>query len=247
MILELDLGNTRAKWRVVNAGATTVARGRSSISDWVDGRFPQEWGAELRRVRVASVLSSQTNENLSRRIESELSLSPEFAQSKSYCAGVVNAYAEPERLGVDRWLALIAAYRKAGRAVLIVDAGTALKFDAVSDAGKHSGGYIIPGYALMECALLEGTDRVRYEGRDGSGAMSLGNDTRSCVQHGIAAALVGSVLVAVEQAKSTISTPLLYLTGGGAELLKIGLEGMGLAGIRLEPDLVLDGLQLALP
>lgn len=248
MILELDLGNTRAKWRLLNGRAEIVARGVDGVTSWLEGHFPDAWNAGIGRVRIASVLSPITESLVISQMQSKLLVSPQMARSTSSCGEVINAYVNPERLGVDRWLALIAAYQKSGGAVLVIDVGTALKVDAVDDAGKHIGGYIIPGAALMEKSLLDGTDRVRYESAQPMQDVSLGADTRDCVQNGITAALVGAALVSIEQCRAAIGKqPPLLITGGLGMAMKDCLEAIGVRGSCYEADLVLDGLAWVLP
>lgn len=247
MILELDLGNTRAKWRILNAKTEIVARGVDDVTGWLRGNFPAAWTADIQRVRIASVLSPSTEVELSSKIQSALSVTPQIARSSSYCSGVASAYADPERLGVDRWLALIAAYKKSNKAVLVIDIGTALKVDAVNDAGRHRGGYIIPGADLMQRALFDGTDRVRYEGHSFLENVALGSDTRACVQNGITAALTGAVLIAIEQCRLVMGSPLIYMTGGLGLQMVDCLEIVGIRNICFEADLVLDGLRWVLP
>lgn len=248
MILELDLGNTRAKWRIVKDCVEVVAQGVANLDDWLNGELPAAWRLGVERVRIASVLALAVENELNEKIQSALHIPVKLARSAASCCGVSNAYANPDRLGVDRWLALIAAYKLRDEAVIVVDVGTALKVDAVDDAGRHLGGYIIPGAALMELALLQGTDRVRYEGGRPLESVVLGRDTRSCVQHGIAAALVGTVLIAIEQFKPSIGKqPHLCITGGSGALLKQRLEDVGILDISFVSDLVLDGLHWVLP
>jgi type III pantothenate kinase len=248
LILELDLGNTRAKWRIVKEPCEIVAQGVANLLDWLEGRFPEVWSSGVERSRIASVLSPETENELIAKMQSHLSISSRIATSTSSCCGVINAYENPERLGVDRWLALIAAYKMLGKAVLVIDIGTALKIDVVNDTGHHLGGYIIPGASLMEHALLDGTDRVRYESGQSIESVMLGRDTRACVQHGITAALVGAVLVANAQCQAVLGKqPLLVITGGLAAQLKECLKGAGIRDINLKADLVLDGLRWALP
>lgn len=247
MILELDLGNTRAKWRVLNERAEIIARGVDDIAAWISGDFPAAWFAGIHRVRIASVLAAATEAQLASKIQSAFSVSPQIARPSSNCGDVINVYAAPERLGADRWLALIAAYRKANNAVMVVDVGTALKVDVIDSAGQHVGGYIIPGAELMEGALFGGTDRVRFESGPHLESVVLGVDTRSCVQNGIAAALTGAVLVAIGQCRSMANSPLIYMTGGQGLRVKDCLEVVGIRDIHFEADLVLDGLRWVLP
>lgn len=248
MILELDLGNTRAKWRVVSDQLRVSAQGVSVIDDWFDGRFPEAWERGVRSARVASVLAPVKEDELMAKMQSKLSIPIRMARSSASCCGVTNAYKNPDRLGVDRWLALISAYKLFGEAVMVVDVGTALKVDVVDAEGGHLGGYIIPGALLMESALQQGTDRVRYDEGLPIDSILLGRDTRSCVQHGVTAALVGAVKVALDQCMDAIGKrPHLCMTGGSGILLKQRLHEAGILNIRFEADLVLDGLHWVLP
>jgi type III pantothenate kinase len=246
VILELDLGNTRGKWRTITDGGEVIDRGTGSIDAWIAGELPSVWaGAE--RVRVASVLSESTNALLADRVNAALGLRIEFATSSSSCAGVQNAYVEPARLGVDRWLALIAAFQSMRSAVLVVDAGSALTVDVADDNGRHLGGYIVPGARLMERSLLEGTDKVRFD-VSASESFGLGVSTGECVHHGILAAQCGTVLVALHAAERQLGRrPPLIVSGGWALQAADHLAQLGVEEINVIPDLVLDGLRWALP
>lgn len=245
MILELDLGNTRAKWRILNAHMEVIARGAEAIAQWLSDGFPAIWSDGIQRVRIASVLSSETEFQLLTKIQAEFSISAEMARSSPQCDEIKNAYADAARLGVDRWLAVIAAFKKVNRAVMVIDAGTALKVDAVDDAGLHLGGYIIPGPQLMERALFSGTDRVRYQGSSPLESFKFGGDTRACVQNGITAALTGALLVAIKQCQSI--SPSIYITGGLGLQMQSCLAAAGIHDVQFEADLVLDGLRWVLP
>lgn len=249
MILELDLGNTRAKWRLIERGASgaLIAQGAADIESWLAGLFPEVWTDAIENIRIASVLAPAIEDEFRIRLSAKLAVPCQFTISTASCGGVSNAYSAPERLGVDRWLGMIAAYNKCGRAVMVIDVGTALKVDVVDRAGKHLGGYIVPGAALMERALLEGTDRVRYEAGKHLQNLMLGDDTRSCVQNGIAAALLGAVLVAIQQSERLLGeAPAIFITGGLGLALKERLLDVNIRDTRFEPDLVLDGLRWAL-
>lgn len=247
MILELDLGNTRAKWRTIDALGRAAESGIGPLADWLAGQAPVGLAAGIVRVRIASVLSAAKEALITDRLRALFGVSPEFARSKAACQGLQNAYAEPARLGVDRWLALLAAYQLNRRAVMVVDIGTALTIDIADDGGMHLGGYIVPGVRLMQAALLQGTERVRFEERRELQSIAFGDYTDDCVHNGIAAALVGSVLVAAEQARLRVGQPpAIFVTGGSAGALADRLTGMGI-GAQLMPDLVMDGLRWALP
>ena len=62
--------------------------------------------------------------------------------------GLRNGYRDPAQLGVDRWLAMCAAWQQFPGSLCVVDAGTAVTIDVVAADGAHSGGLILPGVCL---------------------------------------------------------------------------------------------------
>jgi type III pantothenate kinase len=162
---------------------------------------------------------------------------PWFARTEAVTGNLKNSYTDPSRMGVDRWLAMLAARcRKAGR-LCVVDAGSALTIDLVAADGHHEGGYIIPGPGLMERALLLDTDRVRFE-EDVSYSLAPGTSTAEAVRHGIAVAQAGSVALALQQADMD-PAGLIFCGGGGEPLMRL----VGSGGIFV-PDLVFEGLEI---
>ena len=79
-------------------------------------------------------------------------LEPEFIQSAASLCGVTNAYTRPTALGVDRWLGLIAAWRRESLPAVIVNCGTAVTLDTLNATGHHGGGLIVPGTTMMRDA-----------------------------------------------------------------------------------------------
>ncbi|WP_439107085.1 type III pantothenate kinase [Congregibacter sp.] len=215
--LLLDIGNSSTKWMFltehgsvdegrVESGAI-AAKLRDKIQDAV--------------VLVSSVAAPDRQQELSLQLES-LACSLWFAQSRGSLDGLANSYADPERMGVDRWLAMLAARHRVEGRLCVVDAGSALTIDLVDANGNHEGGYIIPGTALMERALFADTDRVR----DSATASSLapGRSTAEAVSHGLLLAQAGAVNLAMARATAQGELPHLLLCGGGAIQLGMALE-----------------------
>jgi type III pantothenate kinase len=240
MLLECDLGNSRCKWRLLSEGGV-VSRGKVNYCDGLfEELLPKE---KVRRVRAASVAGKEINQALVSAVKSRYGLRPEWASSQTQCAGVKNAYQCPEQLGIDRWLAVVAAYNTKGAAI-VVDAGSALTLDVVSADGLHLGGYIVPGNELMSRSLIQGTAKVRYESESEVLGLSFGQDTAGSVLAGIAAAQLGVVNVAISKASTLgVGNACVLLTGGGAKAIADGL----LVASEVCPELVLDGLQWVLP
>lgn len=241
MILEFDLGNTAAKWRLLRE-SSVVAQGRVNELAALDIRLDEPVTA----VRVASVRGEERERELTRWCAESLGVEPTFARSSSFCAGVSNAYKEPERLGVDRWLAVIAAFHRHPEGALVVDAGTALTIDLVDARGEHLGGYILPGLNLMQQSLRQDTARIRYtEAR--APELEPGKSTAEAVANGAALAAAASVAAARVQARERLGgNCAVLLTGGDAPLL-MRLLGEKADDFAYSPDLVLDGLVLACP
>lgn len=160
--------------------------------------------------------------------------------AKAY--GLTNSYQDFRRLGVDRWLALLAAWHDNKGPAVVIDIGTAMTVDLVDHQGVHLGGWIGPGYRLMNRALTDHTALVRAGGPHGK-RLEFGNNTGECVKNGCRAALAGTVLYAIEKCRNefTSEQPFeLYLTGGGTNHLPPEIISLG----QYRPDLVLEGLSL---
>jgi type III pantothenate kinase len=235
VILQLDIGNSRVKWRQCD-GISVRARGfvaRAELYSLFDVGEPD---GIPRQVWVSSVAGEHLEDELRQLLLKRWNLEPWFARSADVACGVRNSYAEPSRMGVDRWLAMLAAWADARREVCIVDAGSALTIDFVRASGQHLGGYILPGLDSMERALLQDTDRVRFSdaARD---QFSPGISTEEAVYNGLFLSQAGAVALAMKHFGADCA---LYFTGGNGANLCRRLE---LGGNFVE-DLVLDGLQL---
>jgi type III pantothenate kinase len=234
--LQLDMGNSSAKWRL-KGGTEIIARGefRHSAPETLEALLAQP--ADPAQIWIASVSSEATEDAVRRRLQQRWPQAKLwFARSEARSGDLVNSYAQPLRMGVDRWLVMLGArYRQPSR-LCVVDAGSALTIDLVDAGGRHEGGYIIPGPSLMERALLLDTDRVRFA-EEAVYDLAPGTSTAEAVRHGIALAQASAVRVAMELAGEP--QPRLYLCGGGAETLQRLLGGVG----EWISDLVFEGLE----
>lgn len=234
--LELDVGNTAIKWRRVN-GAELLGAGRLTGS--VDG-VAKLLNTGDRVVRVGSVTFAEREDRL-KELLVESGVSCQFAVSQRSCAGVINSYDDVSEMGVDRWLAMVAAFRACGCACVIVDAGTALTIDIIGHGGQHYGGYILPGAPLVLKVLTEGTGRVRF-GDEGRPSTAPGSNTGLCVHNGKWLGLVGAVIAALKEAEKIVGNDYqVFITGGDGLTLK-EMAGEIAEAWRYNENLVLDGL-----
>ncbi len=236
MIVDVDVGNTRLKWRACVNGRP-VSRGAQSHDEAL--RALNDLKGSVDRLRVASVKGS-CDEALRRLAREVWDIEPEFARVLPDCAGLRCGYREPTNLGVDRWLALLAAWTDCRGPLLVASAGTALTLDLVDAEGRHLGGYILPGFATMRASLGLSTWGVRVEDAPAAELVP-GCDTPEAVVNGCLSAMVGALRMVRESSPDAS----FLLTGGDAPLLASQLPGSW--EVRVEPDLVMRGLAIALP
>lgn len=236
MILDLDIGNTRIKWRLTGDGQAQ-ASGSTATKVGLAGVAPSTDLVE--RVRVASVVGSLRAE-VEHWAWARWQVAPEFAVVIDGAGGVRCGYTDADQLGVDRWLITVAAWQRCRRPLVVVSAGTALTVDMVDGGGRHLGGYILPGLRLMASSLGVSTWGVRVESRD-KASLAPGRSTVEAVSHG---ALTGAIGV-IRQALAVSGARVLYLTGGDASVLMPWLEAD--TETWQAPDMVMEGLEIVLP
>lgn len=240
MILDLDAGNTRCKWRVVDQEMGVRKSGNSTLEQFCAMCFDEPG---INRVRVSSVRGAEVDAMIARWAAAHLRLKAEFAVAARRCGQVVNGYADPERLGVDRWLAILAGYDEVQGAVGVIDCGSAITADLVDNDGLHRGGFIAPGLAMMSQSLLSGTDKIRFDTNQRGAGFEPGRDTGEAVCNGVLLGACGFVTQAIERLREICGESVILMTGGDAELIRPRLEIPTI----LRPSLVLDGLAVALP
>lgn len=128
-----------------------------------------------------------------------------------------NSYSKVEKMGVDRWLAMLAGQTITSKPFAVIDIGTAITCDFVVN-GQHLGGWITPGYTLMRDALVKNTARVTAHSHfpDNFG---VGQDTEECVAFGCMAAVRGVYLSALDYLSSNQTDFSVIVGGGGKNML----------------------------
>lgn len=211
MRLLVDAGNSRVKWSTGPDAQMHALVHRADAAATVDALISEaDPCAEAIVVDVTGAVAAA----LAARIPNTRVLRPVAA-----ACGVTNGYAEPARLGADRWAALIGAHTLGLGACCVVDAGTALTLDVLAADGRHLGGWIAPGQALARAALVRGTHGVRPDARPLQ-RVELARDTTGAVDGGIALAMLGFIERGRRvAAKSLAADPMLIVTGGDAALV----------------------------
>lgn len=244
MILEFDLGNTRFKWRlrrereIADRGSLHISESFSELESVLE-----IYREQIKQVWVASVVGNIIEQSLARWSESYLSIAPEFARAEKSCGGVTNGYAEPQQLGVDRWLGIVACYQQINKAFLLVSFGTAMTADIVSENGKHVGGFIAPGLSLMLDSLQQKTRQITLDQYSELLQLQPGTSTTRAVYAGVTAMLSGLVGNGIKQLQiitSNAEFDIVFAGGDAQRALPFYPQA------QLKPELVLDGLAYAL-
>lgn len=247
MNLLMDVGNSRVKWAWSEDGGLEdpdqldrpELPGESSVLDVALGAT----GNRPSRILAANVAGNDYGRALNVITEELFGRPIEFVATTASAHGVINGYPQPELLGVDRWVSLVAAFHHQGGPVCVVDAGSACTIDALDATGRHLGGVIVPGLGMMERALRADTgDLAERSDRSGRGVPGIfATDTRAAIRSGCRYALAALADRAVSELTTGLSSaPRVVVAGGdGAEL-----RGYMTTATLSAPDLVLQGLAL---
>lgn len=230
-----DLGNTRLKCAPLAPGGMpgeVVALDHSGQD--LEAGLARILPASFETAYVASVASNALRvallEALVRRCR-RISI----ARTQRTFAGVRIAYGQPDKLGVDRFLALLAAHARADGAALVCGIGTATTIDLIDGGGGHRGGRIAPSPTLMREALHARASQLPLAGGQ---YHTFAANTADALVSGCE----GATLALIERSRDAAcgelgSQPRLLMHGGGSGALLGRLENATHV-----PALVLEGL-----
>jgi len=232
-----DLGNSRLKCAPLRGnGEADVAAvqeiahdGRAFAGDAIDA-LPATFDDAFVASVASPALTATLLDALARRCPRA-----SFARTQLACDGVRIAYAQPQRLGVDRFLALLAAHARGPQPWLVVGVGTALTIDLLDANGLHRGGRIAPSPTLMREALHRRAPQLPLSGGD---YVEFADDTLA----GLASGCEGAALALITRSRAFADDllgvpPRVVLHGGGSAALLPHMDGVVAA-----PGLVLEGL-----
>ncbi len=233
--LWLDLGNTRLKYwitqqqQLLEQGAELHLH---SPADLLLGLIQHFKKLNLHSVGISSVLDADSNVRVAQILKC-LNIPVVFAQVHAEYAGLHCGYEQPQQLGIDRWLQVLAVAKEPTQNYCVVSCGTALTIDLV-DGLQHLGGYILPNLYLQRDSLIQNTKGIKIP--DVAFAqLDPGKNTLDAVHHGILLGLVSTIQQVLVQ-----SPRQLILTGGDATLFAQHLAN---AQPEVVQDLLLQGLQ----
>jgi type III pantothenate kinase len=242
--LAIDIGNTRLKWAHYAApmpGAALLAHGAVFL-ETIDQLAETEW--EKLSAPGSMLGCVVAGDAVRRRVEEQMEIwdiDPRWVVPSARECGLVNCYDHPNRLGADRWVALIGARSRVlasgpPRPALVVMIGTAATVDAIDAEGRYLGGLILPGFGLMLKALEMGTSGLKVPTGE---VVDFPTNTSDALMSGGANAIAG----AVERQHRRLlqrcgQPPALFMTGGAAVKLA-PITGLDFQTVE---SLIFDGL-----
>jgi type III pantothenate kinase len=124
----------------------------------------------------------------------------------------------PLEVGADRLVNSVAAYERFKCACVVVDFGTGINFDAVSEAGEYLGGAIAPGLEISLTALVERAARIgRIDLEEPETA--IGRSSRAAIQSGVIFGFAGLIDGVVRRIEDELGEVRLLATGGLAAVI----------------------------
>ncbi|APE28822.1 type III pantothenate kinase [Aurantiacibacter gangjinensis] len=251
MLLAIDVGNTnvvfalfegsdiRARWRIATDGRRTG----DEYATWLLQLLAME-GVErsaISRIIFASVVP-RADHNLTVLAQKYFGITPIIAGQGAAEWGFEIDVEQPHTLGADRALNCIAAHALVGGDMIVVDFGTATKFEAVDFNGAYKGGIIAPGINLSLDALVGKTAKLpRIAIRAPETSSVIGRNTEDQMLIGVFWGYVAMMEGLIERMKAEIGRPVKVVATGGLAILfdqKTDIFDV------IDADLTIRGLQI---
>ncbi len=145
----------------------------------------------------------------------------------------------PSEIGADRLVNALAGWEKYKSALIIVDFGTAITFDCVSEKGVYLGGAIAPGVLISMEALFKKTAKLPKIDLSEAPERAIGKDTISALKSGLLYGFAGLTDTLIDKLSIEMGTsPEVLATGGLAQFVVPYSKKIK----KIEPYLTLEGL-----
>jgi type III pantothenate kinase len=251
MLLAIDAGNTnvvfalvdggeiRARWRI----ATDPRRTADEYAVWLSQLLALEG---FDRSAVTGVIVGTV---VPRALHNLEVLASKYFKTEAVIAGKGNAewgfaldVDEPQNLGADRALNVLAGHARHEGDLIIIDFGTATTFDVVDYRGAYKGGIIAPGINLSLDALVTAAAKLpRIAITEPETATVVGRNTVDQMHIGIYWGYVAMIEGLVARLKAEVGRPLKVIATGGLAIL---FERHTSVFDTIEPDLTIQGLAM---
>jgi len=247
VLLAIDIGNSNIVFGIFS-GDLLIANGRfSSRRDYTTDEvqllvrsFLTMKGTrfeEISGVAICSVVP--VLEHTFVQSFSEFLSAPVFVVTPGIRTGIPIRYENPKEVGADRIVNAVAAYTEVRGGVIVVDFGTAITFDCISEDGAYLGGAISPGLHIAAEALYRNTAKLPFIDPEPP-AQVVGRNTVESLKSGIFYGFASLVEGMIRRIQREIGPVRVYATGGWAEIMAPHIQGIE----KVDPWLTLKGLRI---
>lgn len=250
MLLTIDIGNTHTtlglfqgealttEWRASTHPARTADELGALLHTLMTQRAHAPTGLKaLTGAIISSVVPSATGP-YERALQEWAQLTPLTVTPALKTLPI--RYADPHQVGPDRLVNAVAAYHRWGRAVIVVDLGTATTLDVVSAEGEFMGGAIFPGVHTCADALgARGARLSRVELKAPPAA--IGTTTAHNIQSGLIYGYADLIDGLARRMRAELGGEALIVATGGLSAL-IAPHSAEIQEVR--PHLTLEGLRV---
>ena len=251
-LLCIDIGNTHTHFGVVGDNDSTSNLGvvnTATLEDPANG-LPQVINALARNcplivgVAFCSVVPA-ANARL-RAVLAAHSALPVFQLTHACRLGVPITYPKPAEIGQDRLANAAAAHAFGGSPAVVIDSGTAVTFDVITQHGGYEGGIIAPGLEVTRRYLHERTAQLPLLDDSLEITGMIGKSTTEAMRIGTVVGFPGLIQALLDGVLAELAgrgepEPHLFITGGNASFLESRLRQT----VRVVPELTLLGLATA--
>lgn len=220
-ILCIDIGNTNLNYAIVEKMEVRDANSFPTKQLKDDLHYIKEFHTLIEKHSVSSVSFCSVVPDLDSRLRSLLDLEiPIYQLTNQTLKGIDLHYPKPDEVGHDRIANALAAQEYFSLPAVIIDLGTAITLDVVSEKG-YEGGIIAPGFQLMTRYLNEQTALLPELDNEALGSVkgSFGKSTVQAMQLGVSIGFSGMVDALLQHILNTMQDthakkPIVLSTGG---------------------------------
>lgn len=223
----IDIGNSRFKSATAENGKLSPFAPVPWHDEALGTSLDKLWaGLKPERVVVCNVAGDKVVPDLQAWCSANLGYEAEVVATEAEFSGsaergaavyLKNGYAEPTRLGTDRWAAMIGARAHYEGALCVIDSGTATTVDLIDVEGRHLGGAILPGVYTMRRSLGRYTAALFTA----SGDMSpFSTDTAAGIAGGTGYASAGAIDRLIDESHQRLDDVTTVFTGGEASVIQ---------------------------
>lgn len=249
MFLAIDIGNTnidfglfeqgvlKGSFKIPSVGAATVEEIGAAASQMII--FHAGIDFTIERAAICSVVPELT-EKLQNAAKKYFNVEPQLLTADIKTSFKIG-YKDPRQLGTDRLANVIAVRKLYGYPALVIDLGTANKYELIDSNGDYMGGLIAPGVGVAAWGLAQKAAQL-YPVPIEKPIHLVADNTTDALKSGLYYSLIGQVGYIADLLIARLESHdcRLILTGGFAEIVSHELS----LPFILDSSLTLKGLQI---